>query len=71
MELALMLSLSLAVLNLLPIPVLDGGQILMGCLEKLSPRWVTLRVPLTLAGMFLLAVLMIYSNTRDIVRIWL
>lgn len=70
-ELALMLSLSLAVLNLLPIPVLDGGQILMGCLEKLSPRWVALRVPLTLMGMLFLAVLMIYSNAQDIVRIWL
>ena len=66
-----MLSLSLAILNLLPIPVLDGGQILMSCLERLSPRWVALRVPLTLAGMLFLAVLMIYSNARDIVRIWL
>jgi regulator of sigma E protease len=70
LELALMLSLSLAVLNLLPVPVLDGGQILMSCLEKLSPRWVALRVPLTLAGMLLLASLMIYSNARDIIRIW-
>jgi len=42
----------------------------MSCLEKLSPRWVTLRVPLTLAGMLLLASLMIYSNARDIIRIW-
>ena len=33
LPIAISLSVSLAVLNLLPIPVLDGGQILLGCLE--------------------------------------
>lgn len=66
---AISLSLSLAVLNLLAIPVLDGGQIVMSCLEKLFPRWIALRVPLTLAGLLALAAVMIYSNAQDIVRI--
>jgi regulator of sigma E protease len=69
-ELALSLSLSLAVLNLLPIPVLDGGQVLMSCLEKLFPRLVRLRVPLTVMGMAVLAAVMVYANVHDVVRYW-
>jgi regulator of sigma E protease len=68
LELTLSLTLSLALLNLLPIPVLDGGQIVMGCLEEMFPRLVRLRVPLTLVGMVLLAALMIYLNLRDAVH---
>lgn len=69
LELAISLSISLAVLNLLPIPVLDGGQILMSSLEKLFPRLTRFRVPLTVGGMVVLAVLMIYANVQDVVRI--
>jgi len=67
---AISLSLSLAVCNLLPIPVLDGGQITLACLEALFPRFVKLRVPLTVLGMIVLAVLMVYSNVHDLVRYW-
>ena len=38
-EVALSLSVSLAVMNLLPLPVLDGGQILLSCLEEASRGW--------------------------------
>jgi regulator of sigma E protease len=69
LELTLSLTLSLALLNLLPIPMLDGGQIVMGCLEELFPRLVRLRVPLTVAGMVLLAALMIYLNLRDVLHL--
>lgn len=63
LEFGLSLSISLAVLNLLPIPVLDGGQIAMSCLEAIFPRLTRLRVPLTLLGLFVLAVLMVYTRT--------
>lgn len=69
-ELALSLTISLAVLNLLPIPILDGGQIVMACLEELFPRLVRLRVALTLAGLVLLVGLMAYVNVQDVVRLW-
>lgn len=69
-ELVLGLSVSLALLNLLPIPVLDGGQITMSCLEALFPRLVRLRVPLTMVGVVVLAALMIYVNASDVVRYW-
>lgn len=70
LEIAVSLSISLAVLNLLPIPVLDGGQILMGCLEEAFPRMTRMRVPLTVLGLVLLAAVMIVSNLRDVVRYW-
>jgi regulator of sigma E protease len=69
-EFGLSLSISLAVLNLLPIPVLDGGQITMSCLEAIFPRLVRFGVPLTLLGMIVLAVLIVYVNTQDVVRYW-
>lgn len=68
LELALSLTISLAVLNLLPIPVLDGGQIVMSCLEAAFPRLVRLRVPLTVLGVVLLVSVMAYANVRDVVR---
>jgi regulator of sigma E protease len=70
LEFGLSVSISLAVLNLLPIPVLDGGQITMSCLEAIFPRLARLRVPLTLLGLMILAVLMVYSNGNDMVRYW-
>ncbi len=66
LELAIVLSISLAVMNLLPIPVLDGGQIVLSCLEERFPRMIDLRAPLTLAGVLLLASAMIYVNVRDV-----
>lgn len=69
-EFGLSLSISLAVLNLLPIPVLDGGQITMSCLEAIFPRLERLRGPLTSLGMIALAVLIVYVNAQDVVRYW-
>ena len=68
LELAISLSVSLAVLNLLPVPVLDGGQILLGCLEEAFPRLVRLRPAATLLGVVLLGGLMIYANVQDVAR---
>jgi regulator of sigma E protease len=69
LEIAISLSLSLAVFNLLPIPMLDGGQITLACLEEIFPRFVRLRVPLTILGMLLLAILTVYTNGHDLVRL--
>jgi regulator of sigma E protease len=69
-EVAIVLSLSLALLNLLPIPVLDGGQILLACLEEAFPRLVRLRAVASTLGILLLAGLMVYVNVHDVVRYW-
>jgi membrane-associated protease RseP (regulator of RpoE activity) len=72
LELGISLTISLAVLNLLPIPIpiLDGGQILLSCVEEVFPRSARLRVPLTLVGMIALVGLMIFSNVQDAIRYW-
>lgn len=70
LELAISLSISLAILNLLPLPVLDGGQIVMGCLEEAFPRTARLRPAVTLVGVLFLAGVMIYANVQDVVRYW-
>jgi regulator of sigma E protease len=67
---AIYLSVSLAVLNLLPIPVLDGGQIVMSCLEEMFPRLIPLRTPLTLLGFLVLGGVMIYATGLDVTRYW-
>jgi regulator of sigma E protease len=70
LEVAISLTVSLAVLNLLPIPVLDGGQILLGTLEEIFPRAVKLRAPLTVLGMLALVGLMVFANVHDAIRYW-
>ena len=66
------ISVNLAVLNLLPVPVLDGGQFLFllgeGILRR--PLSVKLRERLTLVGLVLLFLLMILAFSNDIRR-WL
>ena len=70
LELAISLSISLAVLNLLPIPVLDGGQILLACMERVFPRLARLRVAATLVGAAMVAGVTLYANVQDALRYW-
>ncbi len=65
------LSLNLAILNLLPIPVLDGGQILLVLIEGLKGKPVnekTIRVTKIL-GFLAIVALMLAVTTNDILRI--
>jgi len=67
--LAITLSLNLALFNLLPLPVLDGGQIILTLLEKIHPRIVRIRLPLAILAWLLMIGLMIYATTMDIGRL--
>ena len=64
------LSVSLFVLNLLPIPVLDGGHLLFMLIEKLkgSPLSERVREKLTQGGMVLLLGLMAFVILQDLSR---
>jgi len=64
-----LLSLNLAVFNLLPFPVLDGGKILMYMLEKIHPRLKLVQIPLSIAGWVIMMGLMIYVTYVDVARI--
>jgi len=64
------LSVNLAILNLLPIPVLDGGHLVFLLIEGVRGRPVSLeqRVRLTKVGFFLILVLMTFAIGNDLVR---
>jgi len=64
-----LLSLNFAVLNLLPIPVLDGGKIVLLLLEKVHPKSVRLYVPFCLVGAVLILGLLAYTTVLDIRRL--
>jgi regulator of sigma E protease len=66
-----LLSISLGVLNLLPIPILDGGHILFCGAEALTGKPVSERVQAvgTQIGLFMVASLMILAIYNDISRL--
>jgi regulator of sigma E protease len=65
------LSLNLGLLNLLPIPILDGGHIVIMALEGLARRDFSLRVKekMLLAGFVLILMLMVTVIYNDLTRI--
>lgn len=66
-----MISLNLAVLNLMPVPVLDGGQIAIILLEGVARRDLSVRVKerVTMVGAALILLLMVTVLYNDIARI--
>lgn len=66
-----LISLNLALINLLPVPALDGGKILLYLLEKIHPGFWRLHFPLAVAGWILVLGLMVYVTAADITRVLL
>lgn len=68
--LAALLSLNLAVMNLLPFPALDGGRLLFLLIRKVTGRRVTdeMEGKIHFIGIMLLFALMIYVTWNDIVK---
>ena len=66
-----MISLNLGLLNLMPVPVLDGGHILILALEGLSRRDFSIKVKekMLIAGFLLLVTLMVTVIYNDLTRI--
>jgi regulator of sigma E protease len=66
-----LISVNLAILNLLPIPVLDGGQIVLLCAEKLRGKPLPERIVgwLQVAGLVFILGLLVLAFRNDIARL--
>jgi regulator of sigma E protease len=69
MRFAIVMSLNLAILNLLPLPPLDGGKIILFVLELLHGSAKRLQMPLNLVGLMLLLGVIGYATLMDLKRI--
>jgi len=66
------ISVNLGVLNLLPVPVLDGGHIMIALIESARRKPISARVMTAVQNVFvaLLLSFMILVSANDVVRIW-
>ncbi len=60
------ISINLAFLNLLPLPIFDGGKIMLYLLEKIHPVIKRLHFPLAITSWVLMMGLMVYVTVLDI-----
>ncbi|KAF0091457.1 MAG: regulator of sigma E protease [Fusobacteria bacterium] len=65
------ISIGMAVINILPIPALDGGKIVLLGVEKAIGRKISekLEYRLTIVGFGLLIILMVFTTINDILRL--
>ncbi len=70
LEFAAMISINLAIINILPIPALDGGRIVFVLIEKLLGRKITASVEqyAHTTGFVVLIALMLFVTLKDIYR---
>lgn len=68
--LSALLSLNLAIMNMLPLPALDGGRLLFLLIRKVTGRRITdeMEGKIHFVGIMLLMLLMVYVTWNDIVR---
>lgn len=67
-----LLSINLAILNLLPIPVLDGGGLMLLAAEAIRRRPLSreLRTRLTNAGLIVVGAIMLFAITNDVLGLF-
>ncbi|MCB9526281.1 MAG: RIP metalloprotease RseP [Myxococcales bacterium] len=72
LHLMIMLSLSIALLNLLPVPGLDGGQMMVATVELIARRPLSpkLRQGLQMVGFAMILLLILFVTGNDLLRQW-
>lgn len=72
LSLVALLSVNLGIMNLLPLPVLDGGRIFITLIEKISGRKLGEKAEyiITMAGVVLLVGIMVFATWQDISRLF-
>ncbi|MBI2670000.1 MAG: RIP metalloprotease RseP [Candidatus Yanofskybacteria bacterium] len=70
MQFVALISINLAVLNIIPFPALDGGRLLFVGVEKLRGKPIPKKIEnsINTAGFALLILLMVYITTKDIIK---
>jgi regulator of sigma E protease len=68
LQFAVILNINLALLNLLPLPPLDGGKILFCLLEKIHRPLARLRLPVMVTGWVLILSLISYITILDVCK---
>jgi len=65
-------SINLAILNLLPIPILDGGQLMFLALEGVRGRALSIeqRIRLSQVGLVLVVAIMVWALANDVLRLF-
>ncbi len=69
LQFAIVMSINLAILNLIPIPPLDGGKVLLYLLECIHGSARRLQIPLNVAGVVLLLGVIGYTAISDVTRL--
>jgi regulator of sigma E protease len=64
-----LLSINLAIFNILPLPALDGGKVIMGIIEFIHPKLKKIYVPAGIASWILIAGLMFFATANDIIKL--
>ena len=72
LNMAVLLSANLGVMNLLPLPALDGGRLVFLIVEAIRRKPINRRIEgmVHFAGLMFLMVLMVFVMYNDIVRIF-
>lgn len=72
MFLMVMISMSIALINLLPVPGLDGGHILIASIEMIIRRRLPLKARMALqsVGVLLILALILFALGNDAMRMW-
>jgi regulator of sigma E protease len=63
------LSINLGIFNLLPLPGLDGGKIVLDCAERLDGRARRVVEPVTVGGLMMLLAVFVYATALDVYRL--
>lgn len=63
------MSMNLCIINLLPIPALDGGKLMLYIGEKLHPNFLKLHIPLSIIGWVVIVGLTVYTIIIDTAKL--
>ncbi len=70
--LAAMISINLAVLNVIPFPALDGGRVVIVIIEAITRRKINANIVgwINTIGFFLLIALMLFISVKDVIKLF-